>query len=232
VTATTRQPAGARGCVPQGRGSAENAADHPDAWVPLPGLRHVSVVRSPVVRSPVVSWLARSPASHSSHRSPACIAAIWFPRNSILRLHPEHTKEQKRTERNTRILIELELCRLPPSTIFLVILMLILAVVFLRASVPPWFKTPSPGSAFPNSCLLSPFIRPNPPKSTHTKSHAMKKTSPFPLLSSPRPVVRGPVVLRPVVRGLVVPCPRGLWTCPPIMEVKITKRTQRQTAKP
>ena len=98
-----REPA--YGCVPQnrgsapGRGSAEHAADHPDAWVPLPVLCHVSVVRSPAVSHPVVSWLARFPALPPSPRSAACISAIRLPGTSSLRRNARK-QEHKRTERN------------------------------------------------------------------------------------------------------------------------------------
>jgi hypothetical protein len=61
------------------------------------------------VSVPVVSWSRRpvvsptwSPASHSSHRSPACISDIRSPRLRILRLNPGNTEEQQRTQGNTK----------------------------------------------------------------------------------------------------------------------------------
>ena len=100
------QPASARGRVPQGRGSAENAADQPDAGLPLPALRDVSVALVPR------RVTLRSPVSQSSHRSPACIAAIQFPRTSARgRVPPgrgsaenaaDPPREQKRTQRDRR----------------------------------------------------------------------------------------------------------------------------------
>jgi hypothetical protein len=173
------QPAGARGRVCENAADQpENAADHPDAWVPLPVLRHVSVFRSPVVSSPVVLWLARSPA---------CIAAIRFPRTSA---HGRVTqgrgsaenaadppREQNRTQRDRRgqqgtqvfsetADCELELPRNPQSR-----------PAVLRAVVQspsPDFRLaqprfgPSRGSAIPDFRISayppkSTLIHPNPP---------------------------------------------------------------------
>jgi len=57
VTATTRQAVGARGCVPQGRGSAENAADQAAPLLPNGTLR-IKSTRTAVFQPNRISYPA------------------------------------------------------------------------------------------------------------------------------------------------------------------------------
>jgi hypothetical protein len=192
------QPVGARGRVCENAADQpenaadqpENAADQPDAWVPLTVLRHVSVVRSPVVSSPVVSWLARSPA---------CIAAFQFPRTSARGRVPQGRgsaenaadppREQKKTQRDRKehrffsetADCELELPRNPqprPAVLRAVVQSPSLRFLLGQAEVRPKPRFgPSRGSAQAE-------VRPK-PRFGPSRGSAQAEVRPFPIFAFP-----------------------------------------------